>query len=433
MSDLDQLAEDLLALIASYLSVKDLLFFLRSHRQIHQLNSSNKSFAVSAWANSQLCIRVERSFDEWIIPSKDYIYDQYREGFISLSMWHSIRSVMVSVFQYWIDSDYCNDEIVSEESGFDFSLAKKLIETSENPASKIVTSASGEKVQVLENFNYEIFSRKLSPQRWPCCLPRFILSTTPNLSSLAVTIDGFVTRVSDPDNWLKFVPHLRSLKIRQQDSNQSHIEKSIIPIRQTLSILTELESLTTTGLMLGIQDMIDIAAHSKLAVIKLTSKEVSALESDWLTNGIDFNSHSQFPDSDGTNYSNFGDEEDENEQNDKRKKQKLHVNYDEQFAVEGDNELMEYDDEEDWPPEATPERMAADIAYIQTSLSLSSSSSASQRARLNLVDYLKSQLYQPLESQYFRPLVYLRHLRRQIFMLQSALSEQVKGVHVQVS
>lgn len=144
MSDLDQLNNDLLALVANYLSTKDLLFFLRSHRRFHQLNSTSNSFAVSAWANSHLTIRVNPLFHSWLIPGEQYIrktsrwYASADSMFISLSTWHSIRSAVVSVFQYWINSVCCDDDMM-QYSDFDLSLAKKLMETSENPDTKIVT------------------------------------------------------------------------------------------------------------------------------------------------------------------------------------------------------------------------------------------------------------------------------------------------------
>jgi len=230
----------------------------------------------------------------------------------------------------------------------------------------------------------------------------------PYLRSLDAEYDINAVQVPENKEWLDYVPLLRSLRICQADSDQSNTEESIIPIRETLAILTELESLSAEKLHLSIQDMIDIACHPKLTMINLTSEDVNYSDCHWFGYTIEF-------------YSEF---EQEN------KKRKFHPTktsepefpHDQQFGIAGDKEREYYDNDD--CPKATPERMAADIAHIELSLSLPSSS-ASQHARLQLINCLMPTLFKPLSAEFMRPLIYLRHLRRQIFMLHTALSKSL--------
>jgi len=107
-----------------------------------------------------------RRLHDWLIPYDEYIrvdavYYTLDEMFVSLSMWHSIRSAVVSVFQYWIDTGAC--EKYDEHYKFDLALAQKLIATSNNPETQFVTLQSGEQVEVLKDLNYKILEEKLSP------------------------------------------------------------------------------------------------------------------------------------------------------------------------------------------------------------------------------------------------------------------------------
>lgn len=235
-----------------------------------------------------------------------------------------------------------------------------------------------------------------------------MLSKMPYLRSLDAKFDLHKVRMPESKEWLNFVPHLRALRIYQCDSDQTNNEKSIIPIRETLEFLTELESLTLEELHLSTQDMIYIACHPTSTAIKLISETVNYHDLKWFDYDVDFDSESE-------------------QRNKKRKILQTKNNsepefpHDDKFGVEGDTQ---YECHDEICQEATPERMADDIARIEQSLLLPSSP-ASQRARLQLINYLMTKLFQPRTS-FSRPISYLCHLRRQLFMLHSALSESVE-------
>lgn len=179
----------------------------------------------------------------------------------------------------------------------------------------------------MSDLNYEILRDILSPYHWPCLRPRLILSVARYLRSFDVTFDSDQIKIPDRNEWLTewlaFVSHLRSLKVRKHDANQTKTRDWIIPIRQTLSFLTQLESLTLQNLHLSIQDMIDIAAHPKLTSIHLSSDQASYFDGKWLTNGIEFNSQSQLDDGDNDNSdSDVSDDGDSEQKHERKKKHK---------------------------------------------------------------------------------------------------------------
>jgi len=491
MSSFDHLNNDLLALIAQHLPVKELLYFIRSHRRLHSLNSSNiSSWSSRAFQYSHVAIELyeEWKFHEWLMKSHKYVHSaeaaispsdnsattiesgnfnlfrfllnsfrscrrhwearlkltereiarqlylkRVNKGLISLSTWHSIKHGFCYVLNRWFDehADEMKDWECTQQPGYrrdklDMELAKNIIETRDNPPTTVITLDSGEKCEVLAELNENILKNKISARFAPCYRSRLILSATPNLRALSLCIDAAQVATPKFDDLIGLVPHLRSLTLYQGDSDQSNTECSLIPIRQTMKYLSELESLTIDHFVFNIQDLIDISSHPRLKYIKLDddSEGIDEEEWEWFSSSYKFNSE-QSPNQEHNDRINVDyqlADDKYNELIEKAATNEFHVDGD-----EGDEDLI--DEDNHWYYDAwKPGRILADIEYIHSSLSLPSSSAASIKARLKLLNLLRIPLFRPHRSGYARPLKYLRHLRHQIYLLHSSLTQSLATI-----
>jgi len=448
MSNLiDHLNNDLLALIAQHLPVKELLYFIRTDRRLHLLNSSDSSWSCRAFRNSHVVIqlREDNFFHQWLMKSHDYVYSVNTEasssndtsainqplykGLISLSTWHSINHGFYYVLNRWFNEDAdemknwrCSDH----NKPFEMELAKRIIETRDNPPTTTITLESGEECEVLTEINENVLKHKISARRVPTYYTRLILSAIPYLRSLSFSIDAAKFLTPKFDDLLGLVPHLRSLKLCQWDSDQSSTNCSLIPIRQIMKYLTKLESLTIDCFMLSIQDLIDISSHPRLEFIKLDDMSVDEgmVEEDWEWFDLSYK---------------FNSEQNQNQKQNEKidisqksaddKKQEIFENAAmNEFHVDGDDGEEDFIENNNHPSYDAwkPEQISADIEYLESSLLLPSSL-ASIRARLKLLNLLQSKLFRPHNSEYCRPLKYLRHLRHQIYILHSSLSQSLNN------
>jgi len=413
MNHFDHLNNDSLALIVQYLPIKELLYFIRTHRRLHLLNSSNASWCSRAFNNSQISIylneeRFHDHFLSWLMGYGEFVYDresaddQHREhGFISLSTWNSIKYPITNVWQRWLDDMNKNGCLYSNQEFIqimNFEHLNCLIEMRDNPATRFITTASGEQCEVLTELNQQKLEHEYGRFSSLCYYPQFVLSATPHLRSLTMIVDPHSMKLPDASEIFSLVPHLRSLLFCQY--NESDVP--LISVRQTLKCLPELESLTLEFLHPTIQSMIDIACHPRLTHIELDDDGglffPAKLDEYWFLSEEGFKSNEM---------------EEEEEENEKtiKKSAKQH------FRMNGEDK--EEDEGEEECEEATPERMAEDLNYIQSSLSLPSSL-ISIKARFSYLNWLISILFKPKYAAEKRPLRYLRHLRHQLFIIHTS-------------
>ena len=428
MSLIDPLNNDLLALIAQCLPVKELLYFIRSHRRLHSLNSSNSSWSSRFWLNSQIKINLNTDgardhFLSWLMRNEKYVYDSgesatnqhRRRGLISLTTWDSIKSVVIEVWQRWLDDMNKNGCLYSNKKSIqmmNFDQLNHIIQMRDNPATRIITTNSGEQCEVLTELNHQQLDNEYGRFSSLCYYPQFILSATPQLRSLSLTVDPDTIELPDASEIFSLVPHLQSLSFCQYNES----EDPLISVRQTLKCLPELESLALMFLHPTIQSMIDIAAHPRLTHIELDDCGEfypAELDTDWF--GYD-ESFISYDDSEEL-------EEEEEEENDEVEKT-LNNSAQQQFHIDRDKD---YGGDQVECEEAEPERMAEDLDYIQSSLLLPTTA-ASIKARLLYLNWLISILFKPKHAKWNRPLRYLRHLRHQIFIIHTSLTQSLNNV-----
>jgi len=490
MSHFDHLNNDLLALIAQFLSVEDLLYFIRTHRRLHSLNNSNNSWCSRVFQYSHVTIELyeEWKFHEWLMKSHEYVYSveaeispseakvptiksgnfilfrfllnffrscrrhwkskpkltereiawqlhlkRVNKGLISLSTWHSIKHGFCYVLNRWFNEHademknwYCGGCYSGyNREKFDMELAKKIIETRDNPATTIITLESGEQCEVLTEFNENILKHKISARFAPCYRSRLILLATPNLRSLSFNIDAAEYETPQFDDLLGLVPNLRTLTLYQGDSNQSNTHCSLIRIRQTMKYLSELESLTINSFILSIQDLIDISSHPRLEFIELDDDEIDEgidqEEWKWFSSSYKFSSE-ESPNHEHNDRINVDYQLADDKNNETIEKAAMN-----EFRVDGDDGKEDFIDEDNDPRYDAwkPAQMSADIEHIQSSLLLLPSSAASIKARLKLFNLLRTKLFRPHNARVTHPLKYLRHLRHQIYLLYSSLTQSL--------
>jgi len=454
MSLLDYLNNDLLALIAQHLPIKELLYFIRTHRRLHALNSLNSSWCSRVFEYSHVAIQLSEGsfFHQWVMKFSKYVYSAeneisqsrlnrgYDKGLISLSTWQSIKHGLCYVLNRWFNEHgdkmknlHCHSHMYTPREKFDIERAKRIIETRDNPPSTIIKLESGEQCEVLTELNENVLNNKISPELVPCYRSRLILLATPNLRALSFTIDAMWCLIPKFDDLLGLVPNLRSLTLCQWYSRESHTSVSLIPIRQTMKYLTKLESLTINSFILSIQDLIDISAHPRLTLIILDDagadgEGMNQEEWKWFRRSYKFNSEQSENHSDKHN-SRIKISQQEFADDDKNIKIIENASLKE-FRVDGDRdehpELSVHQLNHSFDYEWKPEQMSADIEYLQSSLLLPSST-ASMKARLKLLNLLQSKLFRPHRSGWYRPLKYLRHLRHQIYLLHSSLTQSLNN------
>ena len=370
-------------------------------------------------------------FHVWIIKSDDYVYsncekqsNRSNKGLILLLIWQSIKHGFCYVLNRWLEE---HTDKTNDWQEFDWELAKKIIETRDNPTTTIITLDTGEKCEVLTEINKNILKYKLSAEFAPCYRSHLILFATPNLRSLWLNIDAVLFPTPRFDDLLGLVPNLRSLGLYQCDSSQSNTASSHIPIRQTMKYLTELESLTINSFILNIQDLIDISSHPRLKYIKLDDDEIAGQglpydESEWFGPSYKFNSEKS---------ENVKHDDDRlsvaNQLADEKNNKIFESAAMNEFRVDGDRgEEFSNERNAGSPWALKPEQILTNIEYLESSLLLPSSA-ASIQARIKLLNFLRVRLFRSLHSSACRPLRDFRHFRHQIYLLHSSLSQSLNN------
>jgi len=442
MSHLDQLNNDLLAVIAQRLPIKELLYFIRSHRRLHTLDKlKSSSWSSRAFEYSHVSISLCKGFEfhDWLMKSHDYVYSNESKtsrsnnrplykGFISLSTWQLIKHDFYYVVNRWLNEHgdemkdwYCHFcSIMPDFETFDIELAKNIVKNRDNPPTTIIMLDTGEECEVLTELNEIVLKLSLHSKFAPCYRPHLILSATPNVRALSFGIDATLFPTPQFNDLIGLVPNLRSLTL-QQCNRDNNCKVDIL--RETMKYLSEIESLTIDSFKLSIQDLIDISSHPRLKSIKLDDANVNGEgmrhdEWEWFRCSYKFNSE-QSQNHEHNDKINISQEIADGENNEIFEKAAMN-----EFRVDGDEGAENFNDQNNNPyfDAWKPEKMSADIKYIQSTLLLPSSAE-SIKARLKLINPLRISLFCPQQCEYHHPLRYLRHLRHQIYLLHSSLTK----------
>jgi hypothetical protein len=272
---------------------------------------------------------------------------------------------------------------------------RKLLDILCSPqATETVTDVEGRDVVVMTSVD----SRRLhEPVRWMCDssdLSRRIFHSTHHLQRLQLKVDAISHRMPSIDT-LRLLAHLRHLRVEHYDCDESHPEESLLNFRAALDVLSQLTSVHSIGLHVGIADVLHIAAHSTLddVVVAAQDGDVAYLDRYWLGDSV---KSFHFP-SEGDDVSADEDNSDEDAE---------------------EEEVKDAEEAEEEDALATEHRLRAALSRTQPTL-------RSVQTRLALVELLQSRINRhSLRSGCLRPLSLLAHYRRFAELVRSSLQWQ---------
>ena len=124
----------------------------------------------------------------------------------------------------------------------------------------------------------------------PCCRSRYVFKAVPNLQHLHYKIKFSNIEPPPVSESLALLPRLRSLHLEQWDTDLGKAHRTIFPISEMLAALPCLTSLRCTHVHIGVQDLIDIAAHATLEHIRVDTECARKDDHSWLGKSVAFNS-----------------------------------------------------------------------------------------------------------------------------------------------
>ena len=379
-----------LSFICQQLRVTDLLRLLRCCSALRRLSASDASFSSAAWSAAWLELQLNQRLDKWTLPRDECVSDKKRELRIPLSVWQQAVPVIQYTLQRW-EQDNARTPYGDMERA---SVAALKALLAAEPATSTARSR-GEEHVVLSELSLSELGRLL-PWHIHCFRGRFVLAATPYLQHLRLTISAYNVEPPPAAETLAFVPRLRSLHIQQEmPSHEVDSERSIVPIRDILAALPSLTELRCEQIQLGVQDMLDIAAHVTLERIQLSGDEVNYLDQAWLGRTIRFTT---------------GIEEETERQQEGTEETK-------QDSADDSDEKVEEAADGRW---STADTRPTSIASTRVK-----QSRRSVVARLELANFLHRRLRGKLRQSFDRPLKVLQQYRQQAATLRSTLRKQL--------
>lgn len=258
----------LLALICQHLQAADILRLLRCCSTLHRTSDSDAAFSSDAWRHASLTISIDKRAHQWVIPHSSVHCSDVsgkRKWLVALPAWLASTAVIRYSFDEWRQANEPTAPVAA------------LVQAA--------TAAEQPPTVVLSCQEYVL----LSEQQWsamdemyvlhePAYRSRFVLSATPHLQHLSLSIDAYLVNDTTPAaDSLRLVPHLRSLHVRYFRSHELNDDPPAFPVRCALSALPCLTSLACVQLH-RMQDMIDIAAHATLECVRLHSRSLACIE-----------------------------------------------------------------------------------------------------------------------------------------------------------
>ena len=381
--------------ICQYLRVVDLLRLFRSCSTLHRLAAGYPSFSRVAWSEARLHLALDLRVHEWAVRDERCVDG----GWIPVEVWQQAVPIMLHTVEQWDTGGYEWLESVEK-------MRLRAALTAE-PPTKSIQVGTEERI-VLSQLSWDELNR-IVPRGGPCFRSRLVLSATPQLRHLSVTIDP--TAISPPPaaDLVSFVPNLRSLSLTQWFHEPQH---RLAHIRDTLTLLPNLRRFDCAGL-LRLQDMIDMAAHATLESISVDANGATGIQDDWDGWGFDFNVNG----TEGGAQEGDAAEESNGEMEEP------------QAAAAGDElstdtltaaQHSELDD------------CAENVRWLQSALVRVLPSRRSVTMRLALANFLHRQLqgehiravFEEIDF-YGNPLLMLRHFQMQIALLRSTLRSQL--------
>ena len=258
-----------LSLVCQHLQVADILRLLRCTLALQGLSSADASFSSAAWSEARLDLFIHQRLHEWTLPYERCVHDITRVSYVPLTLWQQALPMLQYTVQRWkqehVTAHSGEYEDGSESSGDELVLAAVL--TGEQRTKTV--RVRGEEHVVLSQLSWGKLD-EIVPWRVPCYRSRFVLTAVPHLQHLHLAIDANSIRPPPPvSETFALVPRLRSLRLRETDSEHDDTDECMLPIRDMLAALPRLTFLHCEWLRLSEQDKADIADHATLKRITL--------------------------------------------------------------------------------------------------------------------------------------------------------------------
>ena len=386
-----------LSVICQHLTVHDLLRLFRSCSELHRLNASDTTFSSAAWSRASLRLTLDQRLHYWTLPYKACVWDEHSEKLhLPLSLWQQALPVIRYTVEQWLRSDetYLSTD---ERDALRALLA-------EQPTSTV--RVGGQDHVVLSALTFTKLSTEIVAQRrFPCYRSRFVLAAMPQLQHMKLVIDKCIVLLPSASDMFALVPRLHSLHLVQDDSDEGDFVADVVRVHDMLASLPRLTSLTCRKVELGVQDLIDIAAHCTLEELRLSSKRAAYHDRAWLADGIEFDGG----DIDEEEVGCDGSQRATGEMEEAQRKD----------AAAADDDcagLNEYEKED----------RRAQNRWLPLALARVIPSQRSIRVRLALANTLHRQLSRQLiAAGSKRPLSLLHHYRRQVVVLRLTLRNQL--------
>ena len=294
------LPPSLLAHVACHLPVVSLLCLQRCSTTLHRLRADD-AYMAAAWRWAELYVTTyDTRLHEWTIPQVQCIdrSTPHHQCLIPVSVWQAALPVWRAAVARMDEESESEDEqrercaLVEHEQPTMWILAKREADGSwkaMDEASAAAESADVERVEVLRDVDWWQLDEDMMP--WSgdvevrCGL---VLRACPYLQHLRLLIDTYRCQAPSHADTFAFVPRLRTLVLERHDSGDSDLEL-LCDISAMLESLPHLTLLSCTSLgRLTIVTLLDIASHSTLEDVHISSGRSDMATPEWIGYELEF-------------------------------------------------------------------------------------------------------------------------------------------------
>ena len=322
---LSLLPPPLLALVACHLDYDDLLRMQRCSSALRRLRSDESYMAV-AWSGAGLCLETRRSLIEWTILEEDCVrlvaatrvHGDTGVDFIPVHVWQTaqpalqaavakrelddsekeqwhqrlqqLRQWQLQRLRQWVEQPQPTKRILARRG---WGSAYRPLPTPfsstrlcEADTDRESPSAAEERVEVLRDVTRERLAELQPEYRDVEVRCRLVLQACPALQHLALGIDSLSHVEPSHEDTFALVPHLRSLRLYQNNSLMGAPELLIteppVDFERMLDSLPHLTSLRCKDIYISISDLLDLASHSTLEQLHIVASGQHLADKRWL-------------------------------------------------------------------------------------------------------------------------------------------------------
>ncbi len=262
------LPSSLLAVVCQALSIVELLCLLRCCSSLRSVHTVNDAFGRVAWSGRRLSLVLNKRLFEWTLPNATLV-----NRCVPLAVWQAALPALQYSLQRWSDNK------------FDKLCGSMRVNPLQPPSPQQLTTLMQPSGQIVVRNDLTRVTLATGGSVVPraCCYrAHFIFLALPCLQHLHLKIMDDIVTTPPFGDLFSLIPQLRSLHLAQYRSDWTDTSRFIGSIRDMLSVLPCLTSLRCEGRPLGMQDLIDIAAHCTLERIELSCAVHAEFDRPWL-------------------------------------------------------------------------------------------------------------------------------------------------------